>query len=235
LLRRTVLAGLVAAAASALVLPVPGTHAAGGGPPKLTFDTPPAFVKAGGSVRLGGVLTDGSGAPVRKNPVQVGTKAPDGTWSWGKNLTTDAKGRFSISIKANTDPDRYRLVATTISSAGDVDSASEFLPWVPVTFPIAVKVGKVPEDGGLIPVAVSSAECEGALIQLELKRSGGTAFEPVDETESCSKGVASFVLPNPGAGKHELRAVRPQASEMTTASTSRSAKLTIKAPKPASS
>lgn len=233
MLRRTVLAGLVAAAASALVLPVPGTYAAGGAP-TLTFDTPPAFVKAGGSVKLGGVLTDGSGAPVPKNPVQVGTKAANGTWSWGKSLTTDGKGRFAISVKASTDPDRYRLVATTISSAGDVDSTSEFLPWVPVTFPITVKVGKVPEDGGLIPVAVSSAECEGALIQLELKRAGGTAFEPVDETESCSKGVASFVLPNPGAGKHEVRAVRPQVSEMTTASTSKSAKLTIKAPRPVS-
>jgi hypothetical protein len=233
LLRRTVLAGLAAAAASALLLPVPGTYADSGSP-RLAFDTPPAFVKAGGSVKLAGVLTDGSGAPVGKNPVQLGVKGANGTWGWGKNLTTDAKGRFSVSVKATTDPDGYRLVATTISSAGDVSSTSEFLPWVPVTYPISVKVGKVPDDGGLIPVTVTTVDCVGAVIRLELKRAGGTEFEQVDETQSCSKGVASFVLPNPGPGRHDVRAVRPQASEMTTASTSKTAKLTIKAPKPVS-
>lgn len=189
-------------------------------------------MKAGGSVKLSGLLTDGAGDPVPKNPVQVGTKDANGVWSWGKSLTTDAKGRFSLSVKASTDPDRYRLVATTLSRAGDVDSTSAFLPWVPVTYPVSVEVGKVPDGGGLVPVSVMSAEREGALLLLELERDGATVFEQVDETHSCAKGVTSFMVANPGPGKHERRAVRPQASEMTTASTSKPAKLTVKAPKP---
>lgn len=228
MLRRTTLAGLIAAAVSAVLLPVPGTSAAGSGSARIVFDKPPASVQAGGTLKIGATLLDPSGDPAAKNPVLVGVKDAKGFWAWGRPLTTDAKGHFALSTKASTDPDGYRLIATTISASGDVDTAAEFLPWVPVTYPVAVTVGVVPTDGSPVPLTVKTADCEGVPLQVQLRKSKDEPFELAEESTSCVLGTASVPLGNPGPGTYEVRVVRPRMSEMTTESTSKPVKLVVR-------
>ncbi len=229
-LRRTLAAGLVAAAASAVLLPVPGTFAAGSGSPKIVFDKPPAAVKAGGTVKLGGFLLDPAGNPAPKNPVLVGVKDAKGIVVLGPPADDRRQGPLQHRDQGDApDPDGYRLIATTISPSGDVDTTAEFLPWVPVTYPVTVTVGAVPADGGPVPLTIKTADCEGVPLQVQLRKGKDGTFETVEETTACAVGTAAVPLGNPGPGTYEVRVLRPRTSEMTTESTSKSAKLVVKA------